>query len=70
MSAKTAFLESLGSCVAGLLAPRDLICGHQAEGLGSLQRSGALPPTPRLQRTGKEAFLSNAKQEEINETKQ
>lgn len=62
---KLAFLELL---VASLLAQRDLVCRRQAQRLGSLQGPEALPLPHRLKWTGKKAFLSNARQEEINET--
>lgn len=65
---KLAFPEPLGLRVASLLAPRDLTCRHQAQRPGSLQDLRLSPLTPRLRRTGKKAFLSNARQEEINET--
>lgn len=41
--AKMAFLELLVAC---LLAPRDLVCRHQAQRPGSLQGPGPLPTAP------------------------
>lgn len=64
--AKLAFLELL---TASPLAPRALDCRRLTQRLGSLQGPGPLPMAPRLQPTGKGVFLSNARQEEINETK-
>ena len=63
--AKLAVLELR---VASLPPLEDLVCSHLEQRLGNLQGAGALPTDPRLQWNGRKAFLSNARQEEVNET--